>query len=253
MKYILFFCIFFTKAFSIFVGNPYSPALSPEGFFIKSSFLKTGFLYDYIFKGRYQDKFKTIDSTPTNTKLFTQAAVVTINLFEKLDIYGIIGNSRLQLDQLFYANNNLSWGIGSKAILFQKGFFNTGLDVKYFRTKQKGDYFLIEKELAMLVGDFYFNYEEIQGSLSASYRGEFILPYIGVTYFYSTLDPNTNKGLLQFSDNQLLDFYTSQAVSRRKWGMVIGTTIVNCKNANVNIEARMFDQNGYNIFGEIRF
>ncbi len=131
--------------------------------------------------------------------------------------------------------------------------FTIGLDGKFFQSKLSSNYFIVEKELANLLDTVYFTYQEYQASLALSYAGELLVPYAGVVYLYSDINPNVNSGLMLFSEDIYMDFDTTRSVSRRNWGMVIGMSILQSTASFTNMELRMFNQEGFSLAAILRF
>jgi hypothetical protein len=260
MKKTIFFCIiflFFNKGFTLVIGNPSDPDLYFNGLtssYKKNFSFRASYLYNNIYKGRFQDKFKTIESTPSDIKLKLLAAILTFNLFNRLDLYSILGTTNLQLDQLIYTDRRFAWSTGFKALLLKIKRFDFSFDGKYFATTQKPQYFVVDKDVYPLADSFEQKLEEYQASFSMSYKTNLLIPYIGSTFLYSTITPDPKIGYMTLPGGGQLLFETSESITRRKWGMVLGISVVNFKNqANLNIETRMFDQNAFAFIGTFRF
>jgi len=133
--------------------------------------------------------------------------------------------------------------------------FYSGIDIKYFYSNQKSDYFLIDQEVAMLQTPITMEYTEIQGALGFAYKViPYFIPYIGVSYLYSNLNPQPSVGILQIpKTTTYTDFETSTAVTRKNWGMFIGTSFISTDTVSISIENRMFNQNAFNLIGSIKF
>lgn len=271
-KLILIFLCLSSHVFSINVGNPSNPKIFKKGFFTKKNFLnfKSGYLFDNTYKSSYKDEILTEDSTPSYSKIISNNLILTLNFKKRLDIYSILGSAKLNLDEQIKTNGNLSWGVGSKLLFFKKKGFDLAADIKYFRTRQHIDYFIIEKKVFPIeTSHFAFTYEELQGSLALSYKVKRFIPYIGITYLRSIISPHTgknllysmfaseigNKGLIRYpypNQDVLDDFTTSKIKNSKNIGLVVGSSIIN-SSININIESRMFDQNAINISSEVRF
>jgi hypothetical protein len=261
MKQIIFSSLFFLllrfNLHGLIVSNPSDPCLYQNGLITcyqqKYSF-RVGYLYNNIYKGRFEDKFNGLESTPSDIQLCLNASVLTINFYNRLDIYGILGTSNLQIDQMIYTDRRLAFGAGFKTILLKMRCFDFSFDGKYFQTNQKPQYFVVDKNVFPLASSFEQKLEEYQASLALSYRTNFLIPYIGSTYLYSSISPNPKVGFLTLPGGSSLLFETNDSITRKKWGMVLGISVINRKNqANINIEARVFDQNAFAFLGTIRF
>jgi len=262
MKLFFFFLlplVFCLDISAIHVNNPAYPSYFQQGLFYKVKKkpawgIKTSVFYDNIYKGRYEDEFKTINSNPANIEMSTIGAALYFNMRNRLDVVGYVGYSQMRLDKLYYTHRCPSYGGGGSLLLLKTHNIYLTIDAKYFRTDQKSDYFLCDGQIAPIIGDFELQYEEIQGALTLGYEIEFLIPYIGMTYLYSSIDPSPPTGILQIPGTEyLVDFHTSRAVTRRNWGMLVGCSLVDNEMMSLTLESRFFDQNAYHVSGTFRF
>ncbi|EKE22094.1 MAG: major outer membrane protein [uncultured bacterium] len=241
----------------IIVGNPSDPCLYTNGLIsscAKNYSFRISYLYNNVYKGKFQDKFPTLSSTPSDIRYLLQASIATFNIYNRLDLYAILGTTNLQIDQMVYTNRKFAWGAGFKVLLYKQNCFDLSLDGKYFQTNQKPQYFVVDKSVYPLATSLQQTLEEYQASLALSYKTNFLIPYIGTTFLYSVITPEPKGGLLTLPGGESLFFDTSDSISREKWGMALGISIINKKNqANLNIETRIFDQNAFSFLGTLRF
>jgi len=243
------------------IGNPAEPSLGKEGLFSSpESFVsvRVAFLEDYVYYQRFEDEFKIqgMETTKTFAKLSTNAGLATVNFEERVDIYGILGASRLQLNQEIYSTMQFSWGFGGKLILFETQNLFFGLDIKYFVANQKPSYFLSEGLPLNLVDDgFKFKYNETQFSLGTCYQYAGIAPYLYATYLISKIDPDPVIALVQwpFDPAILVDAVCKSVIAHRRWGMAVGATLLSDSKAALTVESRMFNQNAIDVNLDVRF
>ncbi len=261
MRQIIFCCFIFlflnTKLYGLVVGNPSDPCLYLNGFissYKKNYSFRASYLYNNTYKGRFEDKFQRLQSTPSDIQYILKASVLTINFYNRFDLYAILGTTNLQIDQMIYTDRRFAWGAGLKSILFKIRCIDLSFDGKYFETTQKPQYFILEKKVYPLETSFDQKLDEYQASLSLSYKSSLLIPYIGATYLYSTITANPKAGLLKLPTGETLSFDLSDSITKKRWGMVIGISIINRKNqANLNIETRIFDQNAFAFLATLRF
>jgi hypothetical protein len=256
MKYFFFlFCIFRLNA--VFVGNPLNPNLYQDGIIscgCRAFSMRLGYIQECIYKGKYEDEFKTIESTNSDNSLSTYGGILTFNFLNRLDVYGMLGNSRLIIDEVIFDKRRISWAAGAKALIYKKCNLALGIDIKHFETKSKPNFFVLEGMPAPLLTDFKLEYEETQGAVCIAYISNFLSPYIGATYLFSRITPIPNSGALNLQNfDMIVDFEIKKATNRKRWGMVIGATLLNCQTITLNLESRIFDQNSINITSEVRF
>lgn len=242
------------------IGNPADPALTTNGIFTAPDTwctVRVSFLEDYVYRQRCREEFNLSDcvSTKTFAKLATNAGMLTFNFEERIDIYGILGASCLQINQEIYSRMRFSWGFGGKIILFRTQNFFVGTDIKYFEANQKPLFFLCEGLPFNLAADFKLDYHETQFSLGMCYRIPLMAPYIYVTYLISEIEPHPTIALVRWPMNKqlLVDAECKSIISHRRWGMTVGATVINANQITLAIESRMFNQNAIDLNLDIRF
>lgn len=239
-------------------GNPAEPGLMKKGIWLKPGWcsFRAGYLDDWVYQQRFQDEFKLEGVTHTRTflKLSTYAGLLTINIKNGFDLYGIVGSSRLQLDQEIFTKRALSWGVGSKFILFRRQDFFIGADAKYFQTNQKPRYFIVDGAPYNIVSNYRLKYKEVQASCGMSYRAWVFAPYINATYILTHVEPEPAVVLVRLPEtDEIVDVESKSIVSKKHWGMALGLSLIDSSKATFAIEWRLFNQNAVNVNGEIRF
>ncbi|NGX34877.1 MAG: hypothetical protein K1060chlam1_01237 [Candidatus Anoxychlamydiales bacterium] len=265
--FIFLFLFFFSKAFSIVVGNPSDPGIYSNGFFSskeKNATFRASYLYNNIYKAEYKNNTNMQATSDVKIKIF--ASVLTFNFFNRLDLYAILGKVNYEFvdvdDTLFFQDDGFAWGTGFKLLLYKGNKIDFSFDGKYFSTKQRADYFVIEKLVYTLNGPFRQRFEEVQGSFAISYKTNLLIPYIGATFLY-TLDtdffpytriiPKPLVRILSRGDD-LAIFETRDMKPKDYFGAVLGISVINKqKNATLNLETRVNDQNAFAFVGTLRF
>lgn len=266
-KLIFVFLFLFSKAFTIVVGNPSDPGLYLDGFFSskkKMASFRASYLYNNIYKAEYKNNVSLQATSDVKMKIF--ASVLTFNFFNRLDLYAILGKANYSFldvdDALFFKNDNFAWGAGFKLLLLKGNKIDFSFDGKYFSTKQRVNFFVIEKLVYNLNEPFRQHLEEVQGSFAISYKTHFLIPYIGATFLY-TLDtdffpytrivPKPLVLILSRGDDLAL-FETRELKPKDLFGAVLGISIINRhKNTTLNLETRVIDQNAFAFVGTLRF
>lgn len=254
------FLFFPTALGAMLIGNPAEPSLDKVGLFTPPDSwvsLRVAFLEDYVYRQRFRDEFKLDDAEPTKTfaKLSTNAGVATVNFEDRLDLYGILGASRLQLNQEIFSTMQFSWGFGGKIMIFEAKNLSCGLDIKYFAANQKPRFFLSEGLPFNVIDNFQFKYDETQFSLGMCYRYTFIAPYMYATYLISKIEPDPMVALVQWplDTTILVDAVCKSIVAQRRWGMAVGATLLSASKATLSVESRMFNQNAIDVNLNVRF
>ena len=258
------------------VGNPAEPTFLKAGIFTdkkRAVTLRFSYYFENIYKTKFRDEIindeainnvtDTINPPSSILQLKTNGAIITLNIKRYLEVYGLVGQSRLKIeekevdsDSTFSTQNNFSWGIGVKLTAFKYKGFSIGGDGKYFQTRQVADFLIANKYPALITtDDFSFIYEESQGSIAFSYEIDMFTPYIGGTYLRASITPSPKKGviLLAFDPEYPREFECNNSHNVNRWGLLVGTSIVSGEKIAINLESRMFDQNSVNISAEICF
>jgi hypothetical protein len=244
----------FSNAHAMLVGNPAQPGLQTCGAFFKSppwvSF-RVGYLDDWVYQEKLHPAGNT--STPTSMQLSTYAGILTLNFQNRIDLYGIIGSSRLQLDQEIFTKRALGWGVGGKLIIFEHGNFFLGTDWKYFQTNQKPRFFVMDGLPYNIVSNCRLQYHEIQAAVGIAYRISVCAPYINATYLVSKLEPKPVKIFVRLPDEPEIGDTSLDRQELTEWGLALGLTLIDKARATLAVEWRAINQNAIDWNFEIRF
>lgn len=258
MRYI-FFLFFPFQIFATFVSNPSDPYLFQDGlFFGKNNWgsFRLGYVTEYVYKASCKQEFKREGekAETMNTKMLNYFGVITFNILSRVDLYGIVGSSRMELDDQIFPKREPAWGLGLKALLLNMECFDFTLDFKFLLTEQKPTYFIVDQMLSPLFTKLHFDYREEQIAFAFSYKTSFFVPYIGSTYFDCKLTPSSANGYATLPNIDFTyPFEFKTFVSRKHWGLVLGASIYACEKASLTLEARHFDQSSVNARLEVRF
>lgn len=254
-----FFLLIVIKGFAIYSGNPGDPALMKKGAFTDSCWWisgRVGYIGDYVYREKFHDEFQIAGCTDslTDVQMYTNAGKVTLNFLRRLDLYGILGATKMQIDQEAFSKTRFSWGIGLKAVIFHGKRWIVGTDLKYFESNQKPLYFICADYAYNIVNEYIIKYEEVQGSLGVTYRTRYLAPYINATYIQSKLAPQPKTALVRYPFfDVLIDVPTKSEINRNRFGMAVGASILDHRKAQLTLEWRVFNQNSVTVFGDVRF
>jgi len=254
------FCLLATHSLAAFVsGNPAQPSLICQGVAREKSgsiSVRLSFLDDYVYAEHLRGQFDTVldMEKPPVMKMSTEAGVFTMNFCNRLDLYGICGSSRLQMDQEIFGRRQFAWGIGAKTIIYTLDCFRVGCDLKYFTTTQDPIYLVSSGIPLNVVSDLDLKYREYQAALGLSYQSGIFCPYILGTYLNSKIDPTTHQFLVRMpGSDELIEPTIRSFVNAVSWGMSVGATLVMGKQGILSVESRFLNQNGIDACLEIRF
>ena len=256
-------CILFLcaahSAMAFVNGNPAQPSLICQSIVRdenKNFSIRLGFLDDFVYGQHFRGEFNFEDAIekPPVAKMSTEAGVLTLNIHKRLDLYGIFGSSRLQMDQEIFGRRQFAWGIGTKAIIYQEDCFRVGCDFKYFTTTQDPLYLVSSGIPLDVVSDLDLNYREYQAAVGLAYQSGLFCPYLMGTYLNAKIDPNMHRFLVKVPGlDELIDPSIRTFLGANSWGMAVGATLVMGNKGILSVESRFFNQNGTDACLEIRF
>ena len=253
----LFFSFWVWKpSYAFLIGNPADPALFEKGIWFETSCVtgRIGYMEDWTYKERFQNKFLLAEETHTKNQLTSYSGIATINAIRRVDVYGILGSSQMQIDEQIFSEKAFSWCMGLKLIFLKHKDLFFGADIKYFETNQHPTFFVIEELPYNVVNDYQSKYASVQLALGIAYRIYGFVPYINGTYIEAQIMPAQSKALVRFPDTtEMTDISLPVLSGRKKWGMALGFSLFDLAKASLAVEWRTFNQNGINVNGELRF
>ena len=238
--------------------------------------LRIGYYGDFVFDRRLEVDDSPNDSDIRKTRMITNAAYLALNMWDRIDVFGTIGETKFHIEtpgSAFSLNipstsynfpveveteTYFSWSIGVRGTLWECGRFGLGAEAQYFHTRPRLNY--IQTELTEV---FYFNndartnYREYQCGLGATYQipiagcGTFVVPYAGIKWSqaYFKLD---DYGV-QFGSIFPYEATMHNLNSHHHWGAVIGITLVGCDVWSFTAEGRFADELALHINSQLRF
>jgi hypothetical protein len=244
--------------FAMYIGNPAQPGVLEKGIVLQYDLcsFRCGYLDDWVYAQQFQDEFYLAGVTPTKTsiELSTYAGILTLNFKDKLDLYGIVGSSRMQIDQEIFTKRALGWGCGIKWLIAEYKNFFLGADAKYFETDQKPRFFIIEGVAYNIASNYRLNYHEVQVAIGVAYRAVSFCPYMNATYISTKIRPQPTSTLIRLPDaDELAEVQTKSIVSKNNLGLAVGLTLLDSEKASLACEWRGFNQSGVNVNLEVRF
>lgn len=244
-----------SSGWALFCSNPSEPNLIDDGFFIPQDFclnVKAGYqkdiVYDRILKLK-KGRFQQISRFDTHW----DQGVITLNVEDQWEIYGLVGTMRASWEQRSTTNNqvleyqshrNLAWGIGSRLIFFKWDQATFGLNTTYQRAYPHTFWNALSG--SNVFGKAHMNYQEWQVNAAVSYEINFLIPYICIKYSGVSASLNQTK---EFT----LEKKHLKLKNRRQIGLGLGATFSPGKYADVTIESQLFDEEALTLSANVRF
>lgn len=264
------------------VLNPAEPALVTDGVFFCDDDcwgLKVGYRGNFVFDKHFHKAKGGTAVFPNRLddfNYYSNSGVLTLNLWDRLDLYGFVGAASAFAQGEGFSNNatarnyygqfqsktNTNWGVGAKVVLWESCWGNCGttylgLDANYERLNTSRLRWASANGEDPVFGDFTnslgtlgLGYYETQVSLGLAHRIWNMVPYIAVKW--------SNGGILSRNysytvgeDNYEITLPGAHASNH--WGYAIGVTLVDACRFTVTAEARFCDETGASVAAEFKF
>lgn len=253
--------------------------------------VRVGFYGDYVFNRYLEGSQSSHDDNIRTTRIITNAGYVAFNIWDKFDIFGTVGGTKIHIEtpgkafnaRSFLLNSDIlsgyfsqtteletetyiSWSLGARGTLWECGCFGLGAEAQYFSTRPRLNYadFGGPFDVAYFNNDARACYTEYQVGLGATYRipiagcGTFVVPYAGVKWAHAKLKTD-NYQLSLFrsipaegvATFSLADIYNLE--SHYSTGVAVGITLVGCQRWSFTAEGRFIDEYALHINSQLRF
>jgi len=262
-KFPFFITILFTcGAFSAPVGDPASPNLIQQGLFLKRDSaidFRVGYEGDFVTDGKmqqHQNGNGRVDSYKQNTN----SGTFTLNLVDRMDLYGVLGGSNAKTHWRFEsgesesihrfkveAQDSLLWAVGARAILYEWWHVILGLGGRYSSAQYQPLEATLD-DIDLSVAGTHFLWREWQVNVDMSYRIDLFTTYIGMKYS-NALARIGNFSLPISSDG----LGSNELTNRIPVGLFLGCSICSGDYLMLNVEGRLIDEEAVTVSAEFRF
>ena len=174
------------------VLSPNAAAVHTDGVFFcddcSGYSLRAGFRGDYVFDRKLSS---TANVTSNRTSIMSNEGVLTLNFWDRLDIYGLVGATSGQVSEIYYEpvfrTSSAIWGVGARATILEYNFgccgtSYLGADINY---QSIGSFNASESTFNghPLAGTpITGRYKETQISLQIGHRIAMLTPYIAAKW-----------------------------------------------------------------------
>lgn len=251
-----------TTLYAAPVGNTSAPELIQEGFFISCDSwinFRVGYEGDFVADGRMKQENQGHGRVDTYQQ-WTNSGTLTLNILDRIDVYGVFGSSRTQADWRFgdisagtvtrielETKYNFLWALGGRAILYEWCNTSLGFGGRYSYSNYRPSW-LTSDGVIQIVDGSQFRWSEWQINLDVSYKIDLFTPYIGIKYLNSTTH------LKNFSVPISADFTGRNTFENRiPVGVYLGCTLSTGEYFMLNLEGRLIDEEAVTVSGDFRF
>lgn len=241
------------------VGNTAAPQLIEVGFLVPyDSWVdpRAGYEGDFVADAKLKQRPSgRVDRYTQNTN----SGTVTLNVLDRLDLYGVFGSSSTCAEWRFSSEaeviqnaemetfQNFLWGIGARAILFEWGNCDFGFGGRYSSVHNKPLWLTIDGVDAS-VSNSHCRWREWQINLDISYHIDLLTPYIGTKYSNAETHLGAFETIIATNNSKNNSFENRIPV-----GIYIGCGVSTGKYFMLNIEGRLVDEEAVTISGDLRF
>jgi hypothetical protein len=248
------------------VGNPAFSQLLQEGYFIPNHYwvdLRLGYEGDFVGDARMKQQEEG-SGRVDNYRQDTNSGLVTVNFLDRLDVYTVLGSTRVCADWRFIepgpltnrvameTSYHFSWAVGGRGILYEWGNTILGIGGRYNRTCLKPVWMTING-IPMPTAGTRLHWREWQVDLDISHKIDLFIPYIGIKYS----NAHTKVGTFKMGAVPIAISNSGSGAlhmtNRTPVGLVIGCALTTGKFFMLNIEGRLIDEEAATIVGDFRF
>jgi hypothetical protein len=250
-----------TSLFAATSGNPMAPGVLKEGFFIPSKVwvnLRAGYEGDFIIDGRMK---QTAFGNGRVDDFYQEinGGTLTLNIFERLDLFGLFGASRVKAEWRFttsagavnrvelQTHSDFTWASGARAILYRFGNAALGIGGRYEKAILNPSWLTINGQ-ERPSGTGRIHWMQWQADAGLSYQIDWFIPYISVKYLNAKTRVQTFPVPISSSGLGKL-----RMENRTPVGLVLGCTLSTGKYFMLNLEGELIDEEAITISGDIRF
>lgn len=251
-----------TELYAAPVGNSSAPGVIKEGMFFSCDRwidFRVGYEGDFVADGRMEQKNQGTGRVDTYEQ-WTNSGTFTLNVLDRLDLYGVFGSSRTEADWRFEdaasgnihriklkTGNQFSWAAAGRAILYEWCNTCLGAGGRYTSCNNRPDQLTSDGMIADVANSQFF-WREWQVNLDVSYKISLFIPYIGIKY------SKAQARLKNFGVPISASLTGNHSFKNRiQTGLYLGCTLSNGKYFMLNLEGRLIDEEAVTVSGDFRF
>lgn len=246
---------------ALYNGNPSFPMMPEEGMFISKDKwfgVKTGYEFDCVYDRKLHMQGRGREHSRREVQKYDSLSnfgTITLNFNERVELFSTLGAMSVKLSQsphsdtkvTYRTDTHFTWGVGGRAILAYWGDLQFGVNAAYMQS----DLPLSSLEVngkSFPKRHVEMDYREWQIGVGVSYRLRWFIPYIGVDYSdYRSRVEHLN--VLKFL------FPKKHVTFKEKYatGLFMGFGLSPDRVFNMNVEARVINQNAVSISADFKF
>lgn len=241
------------------VGNSASCGIIKEGLYFSNASwynARVGYEGDFIVDRRLKSEN---DGNIDNFKQCLNSGSLTINILNRLDIFGILGQARLKtnwiieegVDSFSYIEIETkfgnAWSLGSRAIFFEWGDILLSFGGRYSYTNPRMRWVSKDAEITPL-SDYHIKFDQWQIDMELAYKIDMFIPYAAVKYSKAKVKLAVKDVVISSDGSSEMNMK-----SRNHFGMALGSGFSSGRYFLFNVETRLFDEEAFSVSGEFKF
>jgi len=239
------------------IFDPYADPCDPVGSWLNSFSFRLGYYGDFVFERHLEWDNRDLKGDIDHSKLFTNAGLLVLNFFDKVDVFTTFGATRAwnetQADFFvdgirprveFEFATSFSWSAGARAAIWECGGITLGIEGQYFSTNLNLLRVTEGAAVTTFPSGIHNRYREWQIGAGVAYRINFLVPYMGVKY---------SKTHSDFDAVDVFGSIVPDTQSKKHWGFAVGVSLIDCDIAGVTVEGRWGDEKAVHVNGQLRF
>ncbi len=255
IKYVALLFLSCSPAFALFLGNPASPNMVDQGFFISEDAFtkaKVGYQLDVVFD-RYMKSYAGAHSRVDRYQSIYNQGVATLNFLDRIEAYASLGAVDMQFSHRprpdhyrreYQTNDRITWGVGGRILIYQWGDSTIGLEGGY-------QWAFPHIKWDALNGTSYttsatMRYREWQIGFGYAYTIDMFIPYAAVKY------SNAQAKVSSLRHNLELEHSHFKMRNRDHWGLVLGCTLTPGRIIDLTFESRMIDEQAISFVANLK-
>lgn len=199
-------------------------------------------------------------SVVEHSRLNTNAGVVYLNLWERLDVYGVFGATHIYLEgnaSIFGGTSgnrvevetetDFGWGVGIQATIWECGCTTLGFGFEYFYSRPDITRVTVAATNSEYPDGFAnVKYEEWEFSVGVAHRINMLVPYAAI---------NWGNAKMKMDDtllSSLNDLVLHDLENQKEWSYAVGVSLIDCEKASITVEGRYSGEKALYVNGQVR-
>lgn len=223
--------------------------------------IRFGFYGDYIFNRQLQTDTSS-KTAMQGSEIYTNAAYIAVNLWDRFDLWGTLGETSIQLTGdgtpfnvlgqgerfTLSTENKFSYSIGLRGTIWECGDTFFGAEFQWFQGCPAVSYMTSNEQNTVHLNNVTTNYTDWQIGLGVSHQINLLVPYIGLKWGTARMKFGNASVDINGTNYRLFNLQSSKV-----WGYAVGTSLIDCEEMSLTVEADFGNEIAMFANGQFRF